>query len=124
MQNAPDIFLPILTGGGNLYSTVEDLARWDRALSTQSLVSKEAYAAMYRPEREAYGYGWRIGRLAGHETLAHGGGLPGFNAFILRIPAEEICVIVLTNLTPGQAARVARALSTMVLNGPIPRPGS
>jgi len=115
--NAPDIFLPILTGGGNLYSTVEDLALWDRALSTHSFVSSDAYGAMYEPVRQSYGYGWRIGQLAGLETIAHGGGLPGFNAFILRIPTNEICVVVLTNLTPGQAAPVARALATAVLDG-------
>ena len=115
--NAPDIFLPILTGGGNLYSTVEDMARWDHALSTHSFVSNGAYAALYEPVRQAYAYGWRIGQLGGLETMSHGGGLPGFNAFILRIPAAEICVVVLTNLTPGQAAPVARALATTVLDG-------
>ncbi len=125
IENASDIFLAILTGGGNLYSTAEDLARWDVALSSHSFVSEAAYAALYRPERESYGYGWRIGQLRGHRTLAHGGGLPGFNAFILRIPTEEICVVVLTNQTPGQeidgerlakAAPVARALANTVLD--------
>jgi len=125
IENAPDIFLAILTGGGNLFSTTEDLARWDVALSSHSFVSEAAYAALYRPERESYGYGWRIGELRGHRTLAHGGGLPGFNAFILRIPSEKICVVVLTNETPSQetdgerlpkAAPVARALANAVLD--------
>jgi len=117
LSNAPDIFLSILTGGGNLYSTVGNLARWDRGLSAHSLISKEAYAALYRPERQSYGYRWRIGELGGHETLTHGGGLPGFNAFILRVPAAELCVVVLTNLTPGQAAPVAQALAGAALDG-------
>ena len=115
IQNAPDIFLSILTGGGNLYSTTEDMARWDRGLAAHALVSEEAYSLLYQVERESYAYGWRVGRLEGRETLAHAGGLPGFNAFILRVPAEDLCVIVLTNQTPGQAAPVGRALATTVL---------
>ena len=115
VSNAPAIFMPILTGGGNLFSTVEDLALWHRALSAHELVSEAAYAAMYVPEREGYAYGWRMGRLEGRQTIAHGGGLPGFNAFILRIPADEICVVVLSNLTPGQAAALARSLAAAVV---------
>ena len=39
----------------------------------------------------------------------------GFNAMILRIPAEEIAVVVLTNMTPGQAGEVARRLAEAML---------
>jgi CubicO group peptidase (beta-lactamase class C family) len=117
VQNAPAIFMPLLTGGGNLYSTVEDLARWDRALSAHTLISEEAYAAMYRPERERYGYGWRVGELDGRRSISHSGGVPGFNAFILRLPDQDICVVVLTNLQPGGAGRLGQTLAREVLKG-------
>jgi CubicO group peptidase (beta-lactamase class C family) len=57
IQNAPWLFAPILTGGGHLYSTVEDLARWDRGLASHALISSEAYAVMYRPDKQNYAYG-------------------------------------------------------------------
>jgi CubicO group peptidase (beta-lactamase class C family) len=117
VQNSPAIFMPLLTGGGNLYSTVEDMARWDRALAEHALVSEEAYAAMYRPEREGYRYGWRIGELDGHRSISHSGGVPGFNAFILRLPEEEVCVVVLTNLQPGGAGVLGQTLAREVLKG-------
>jgi CubicO group peptidase (beta-lactamase class C family) len=117
IQNAPAIFMPLLTGGGNLYSTVEDMARWDRALSEHALLSEAAYAAMYRPEREGYGYGWRIGELEGRRSLSHSGGVPGFNAFILRLPEDDICVVVLTNLQPGRAGVLGQTLAKEVLKG-------
>lgn len=116
VQNAPPIFAPILTGGGHLYSTVEDLSRWDRGLARQALVSVEAYQQMYRPEMQGYAYGWRVGRLRERPTLSHGGGLPGFNAYILRVPEDDLCVVVLSNLTPGQARPVAEAVALTVLD--------
>jgi CubicO group peptidase (beta-lactamase class C family) len=115
IQNAPTIFMPILTGGGNLYSTVEDLARWDRALSSHALVSEEAYTAMYRPEMDGYAYGWRVNLFEGRQTISHGGSVPGFNAFILRVPEDEICIITLTNLTPNQSRTLVRALAVAAL---------
>ena len=116
IQNAPKIYMPLLTGGGNLYSTVGDLARWDRALAQHELISEDAYEMMYRPERDGYAYGWRIGELEGRKTIAHSGAVPGFNSRILRIPEEDICVIVLTNSLPRQASPVANTLAELVLN--------
>lgn len=116
VENAPDIFMPLLTGGGNLYSTVGDLARWDRALTEHELVSEAAYELMYRAELEQYAYAWRVAELDGRQVLSHSGGLPGFAAFNLRIPAEEIDVVVLTNLTPGPVAQVARELAQVLLD--------
>jgi CubicO group peptidase (beta-lactamase class C family) len=43
LRNAPVIFMPILTGGGNLYSTVTDLSLWDSALTAQRLISPQSY---------------------------------------------------------------------------------
>ena len=108
VQRAPTIFMPIMTGGGNLYSTVVDLSRWDRALAQHALVSKAAYTAMYRPEQQNYAYGWQVSRLNGETAIYHGGGVPGFNSFILRLLEQDVCVIVLTNMTPGQALQVAQ----------------
>ncbi|MBT8397905.1 MAG: beta-lactamase family protein [Gemmatimonadetes bacterium] len=114
-QNAPDIFMPILTGGGNLYSTVQDLARWDRALTERALVSERAYEAMYRPERGGYAYGWRVQQIEGREVLSHSGGVPGFQAVNFRIPAEEIDVVILSNVTPGRWGSVVPELFGILL---------
>ena len=113
VQRAPTIFMPIMTGGGNLYSTVVDLSRWDRALAQHALVSEGAYAAMYRPERRNYAYGWEVSRLNGQTMISHGGSVPGFNSFILRLPEQDVCVIVLTNMTPDQAMKVAQEVGQL-----------
>lgn len=102
ITNAPTIFMPILTGGGNLYSTVEDMALWDRALAEHRLLSEQSYEALYRVERQDYGYGWRIQSMDSRHTLHHTGGVPGFRALNFRMPSEELDIVVLTNLGPVQ----------------------
>ena len=115
VHNAPTLYTPILTGGGHLYSTVGDLSRWDRGLARHALLSAEGYSAMYSPEKQGYAYGWRVGQLEGRRAISHGGSVPGFNAYILRLPEDDVCVVVLTNLTPGQARQVAEAVAGAVL---------
>jgi len=117
IRTADEICVPLLAGGGDLHSTVGDLARWDRALAGHQLVSERAYAAMYRPERESYGYGWRIGEVVGHEALSHTGGLPGFSAYNLRFPEDGIDVIVLSNHSAAAVGKLGQELAKVVLSG-------
>ncbi|MDA2938992.1 beta-lactamase family protein, partial [Acidobacteria bacterium AH-259-A15] len=115
LRNAPTLYIPILTGGGNLYSTVEDLARWDRALREKRLISPAGYKALYQPDLENYAYGWRVSEQDGRRVLGHGGGVPGFTSFILRVPDEELCVVVLTNSRRVQVRNIADRLAETVL---------
>jgi CubicO group peptidase (beta-lactamase class C family) len=52
---------PTLTyAAGGIYSTVEDLYKWNNALNTNKLISKESIKEMFTPHVESYGYGWFI----------------------------------------------------------------
>jgi len=119
LEDAPAIFMPILTGGGNLYSTAEDLVRWDRALRAGQFISPEGYEALYRPELDNYAYGWFVGEGYGYLVLRHGGGVPGFSTHIVRIPNAELCVVVLSNVQPPVPVpgQIAYQLAGMVLAG-------
>ena len=115
LTNAPFIHMPIMTGGGNLYSTADDLAKWALALADRRLISAASYERLYRPEREGYAYGWGVRTRNGHTELAHGGGVPGFRAFILRVPDAQLFVVILSNVEPFQAAPLAERLVDIVL---------
>jgi CubicO group peptidase (beta-lactamase class C family) len=102
-------------GAGSLVSTVLDLARWDAALYGDAVLTAASRAAMWTPAvladgtRLPYGLGWALGErcdAAGfvHRWVGHGGMWGGFTAFLLRLPAEGLTVIVLTNL--GISGRV------------------
>lgn len=90
-------------GDGGIYSSVEDLRKWDIALSAGSLVSpstlKEILSknATVEEEKAWYGYGWFIGNLNGVSAYYHGGSTVGFRTFIMRIPERSLCIVLLFN---------------------------
>jgi CubicO group peptidase (beta-lactamase class C family) len=108
---------------GSLYSTVEDLARWDRALVDGKLISKDSYAKMYTPQKNNYAYGWVVVTAKGRKEVHHGGGINGFATEILRYPEQEICVVVLSNVLPVNPGRVAHDLAAITFGEPhdVPR---
>jgi CubicO group peptidase (beta-lactamase class C family) len=97
-----DVTVPYAAGG--LYSTVEDLYRWDQALYTEQLISKELLDVMFTPYVPApdfadmeYGYGWVIGEANDHQIVWHPGGFDGFAADIDRYIDDKVTIIVLSN---------------------------
>ena len=103
---------PLLdTGGqayaaGALYSTVEDLYKWDQALYTDKLVPNDLKQKLFTPNLENYGYGWSIRAIpadepgAGRTMISHGGAINGFNTFEQRL-VDDHDLIVIFNNTPG-----------------------
>lgn len=98
-----------LKGNGGVLSTVEDLFRWDRALSTSRILSENAKAKMYRPalrENEGgdsyYAYGWDIMRTS-RNTLRtrHNGTNRVFYADMYRFLEEGTTIILLANRANG-----------------------
>ncbi len=75
-------------GAGSLYSTVEDLYLWEKALDTKKLVSKETMNKIFTPYSEtfmgAYGYGWYIKGEDKKKTAFHDGIIAGFHSIISK----------------------------------------
>jgi CubicO group peptidase (beta-lactamase class C family) len=120
--NAEYIDMSIPYAAGALYSTVEDLARWDQALTAGKLLSPQSFAAMYTPVKGDYAYGWTVKQRAQHKEISHGGGINGFNTFILRYPEEHVCVVVLSNVVPASPERMAHDLAAIVSGEPYSLP--
>ncbi len=98
------IDMSIPYSAGALYSTVEDLYRWEQSLSTDQLVPKAYLDEMFAPQVSiqdsggwAYGYGWAIGTERGRRIFSHDGGIEGFTTIISRYPDEQVTLIVLSN---------------------------
>jgi CubicO group peptidase (beta-lactamase class C family) len=124
LKNAEYLDMTQPYAAGSLYSTVEDLARWDRALCEGKLISKESYAKMYTPLKNDYAYGWVVTTTKGRKAIQHGGGINGFSTEILRYPDQKLCVVVLCNVVPTNPGRVAHDLAALALGEPyeLPRP--
>jgi CubicO group peptidase (beta-lactamase class C family) len=89
---------------GGLLSTVDDLALWAEALSSEKLLKRASLERMTTPARLAsgdpttYAYGQGILNENGVRIIEHSGGLPGFNAELLRSPDQRLVVIILSNI--------------------------
>lgn len=100
-------------GAGALYSTVADLHRWNLAVFRDGLLSASSLEAAMTAVRlngeekaaetgmgAAYGYGWMLDQMRGVPMRHHGGGLNGWNSFLLWVPEYELTVAVLANALP------------------------
>ncbi len=126
LRNADYIDMTILYAAGELYSTVEDLYRWDQALYTTDLVSAQAletiftaYAPVPRTDWEGgYGYGWMVGKYRNRRMMYHNGMVSGFTATIRRWPDDRLTVIILSNMEDAVTPDIGDQLGEMVLGGP------
>ncbi|MES2513887.1 MAG: serine hydrolase [Bacteroidota bacterium] len=113
VENVTYIDMSIPSGAGALYSTVEDMQLWDRALYSEKLVSKDAINKMITPFKEGYAYGWIIDEYLKHRWINHTGGIQGFSTVINRFPDDELCIVILKNVDnymSFSASKVCRAI--------------
>ncbi|SIO31885.1 CubicO group peptidase, beta-lactamase class C family [Singulisphaera sp. GP187] len=114
-MNSSFVDMTVPHAAGALYSTVDDLFLWDQALLTETLVPKAAREAMFTPEKKNYGYGWGITKLFGRRTVSHGGGINGFVTHLLRLPEDQVCVVVLSNVEGTAVGALAEDLAAVTL---------
>jgi len=104
-------------GDGGIYSSTNDLAKWDAALYDDRLLRAESRKLAFTPATHTdnpsvdYGFGWRITG----ETLWHSGETRGFRNVILRYPQRRLSVIVLTNRNDPEPYSTALAISQLFL---------
>ena len=87
-------------GDGGIYSSIDDLAKWDAALYDERLLRRaslqqafSAATATPEPDVPHYGFGWRING----DALWHSGESIGFRNVIVRYPKQKLTVVVLSN---------------------------
>ncbi|PTX14169.1 CubicO group peptidase (beta-lactamase class C family) [Pontibacter mucosus] len=115
----PD-YLDTVLGDKGMYSTVEDLYKWDQALYTNKLVKQETLEKAFtgsRQERkkdEDYGFGWRIKQVPNGDTVVYHGGLwHGYATYLLRNPNDHSALIILSNV-PNGSFRYLRELEAFL----------
>jgi D-alanyl-D-alanine carboxypeptidase len=104
---------------GALYSTVDDLLKWDQALYGDRLVSKVGRDLMFADYRNHYGLGWQVDETWGATRLSHGGATPGFQASFQRYPDQRLTVAALSNSELGVAEKLATDLAGLCLGASV-----
>jgi CubicO group peptidase (beta-lactamase class C family) len=97
-------------GDGGIYSSLDDLVKWDRALREHTLLSEAEMQPALTPVQPtdgppklpdgpnvSYGFGWFLDPYKGHRRMSHDGGTIGFRTTIQRFPDDKLTVIVLAN---------------------------
>lgn len=97
-------FLDATYGDKNVYTTPQDLLKWDQALYTDQLIEKplldSAFApySFEKPSIHNYGLGWRLQLLPnGKKVVYHFGKWHGSNAAFARLIDEKATIIILGN---------------------------
>lgn len=107
-------FLDGVMGDGNMYSSAEDLYKWEQSLYTEKLVKKSTYADALKPVHlnndsiYPYGFGWFIGKE--NEFYFHGGSWAGFRNIICRDTKNNRTLIILSNGNNGMAGSISQNL--------------
>lgn len=125
-------------GDGGVYSNLEDLAKWDRALAQNTLLSAAEMQPALTPFRlsdgslphwsggpgdsdplggkpAAYGFGWYLDPYNGHARMWHYGDTMGFKSAIERFPDDKLTVIVLANRNDADAPALALKVADLFL---------
>ncbi len=128
--NAPYLSMTQPYAAGALASSVDDLARWDAALSAGELLRPETLALAHRSYHLLdgspvnYGYGWGVSEYEGFLFLEHSGGINGFLCGTARVPEAQVYVAVLTNIEAPKPApsMLAFQLAALAVGKPYAPP--
>lgn len=114
-------------GDGGIYTSLDDLAKWDDALRNHTLLSAAEFQPAITPENSAavlpsavddlpkaaaarplaYGFGWFLDPYRGHPRMWHYGSSIGFNTVIERFTENNLTIIILANRTDLDLAALA-----------------
>jgi CubicO group peptidase (beta-lactamase class C family) len=118
----PYFFMPNALGAGQMYSTVEDMLKWDQALYTNKILSKESKEKMFTPYLANYGYGWGIATdtIKGTNEITkvtqHSGGINGFNTLFIRLLKNKQMIAIFSNAGNAPLNEMAGEIINILYN--------
>ncbi|GAI66686.1 unnamed protein product, partial [marine sediment metagenome] len=131
-KNEPYYFMKNAYAAGAMYSTVEDMFLWDRALYTDKLLSKKYMKLMFKPYISAfsgsYAYGWVVSKVPIGETedsvkvIQHGGGINGFNTLISRLVDDKHLITLFNNTSITKLNEMSQGIINIVYDHPYDLP--
>ncbi len=120
--NTPHLDLSLLHSAGAIYSTVEDLYRWDRAMAVNRLLSAESKQILYRSNLRNQAYGCMIQqKTIGNQKkriIYIDGGIQGFTSLILRFVDDNHLIVLLDNSSSPHLDRIAKKIINILYELP------
>jgi CubicO group peptidase (beta-lactamase class C family) len=122
-------------GDGGIYTSLDDLTKWDRALREHTLLSETEMQPALTPVLPtegpaksadgspiSYGFGWFLGPYKGHKRMAHGGSTVGFRTTIQRFPDDKLTIIILANRADADPDAMALKVADLYFGSSNPSP--
>lgn len=108
-------------GAGNVYSTVEDMYRWNKALQGNEILSDKAREKLFEGQVSMggtveYAYGWMTGEDENGKYYMHDGSTLGFSALSHKNVSRDTTIVILANRRMQDMYGMSAYLET-VLNG-------
>jgi CubicO group peptidase (beta-lactamase class C family) len=117
-------------GAGGLYSTVEDLQKWDENYYTHTVGGDALQALIHtrgvlaNGDTIVYAFGNEVSTLNGLRTDEHGGSMMGYKAHILRFPDQRFSVLLTCNLGSINPQPLARQIAEVYLGDRMTKPAA
>lgn len=121
---SPIVDSTVAYSAGSIYSTTGDLYKWHNALQNYSILSKPLQERAYTVVKNNYGYGWGIDSVEGKRKVGHSGGIHGFTSNFVRIPEEDIVIILLSNNASGALNEMTNKIISAFYNKPYTLPSA
>jgi CubicO group peptidase (beta-lactamase class C family) len=113
LVNAGYINMTIPLSAGGLYSTVDDLLRWEQGLFGGKLLTSASLKEMTTPFKSDYAFGLGVRTVNGHQLMDHNGGIEGFNTELAYYPEDKLTVVVLGNVNSTSPVEIAQDLGAV-----------
>lgn len=115
-------------GDGGIYSTLDDLYKWNMALSNHTIISKTYLDEAFTPgklnngEDTNYGFGWFIRPNGESKVVYHSGGWVGFGTYLYNEVDDKNGVILLTNNSNKNLRDIVAGIGNIRKNEPYNLP--
>ena len=96
------VFGSPIGGEGGIVSTVDDMLRWLKHMSTPTVGSKESWAEMRAPlTSHGYGLGLFMNKRRGVDAIHHAGAVVGGSCQMVKLVDQDLDIIAMTNGRSG-----------------------
>lgn len=124
-SNRMMVSLSLPYSAGALMSTVDDMLKWQQAITGNKLVKQstidKAFTkyALNNGEQFTYGYGWHLKDLNGVSIREHGGSIFGFKSMGVYVPSLDIYVVGLTNCDCNSPTQITRDIAELTVKNAL-----
>jgi CubicO group peptidase (beta-lactamase class C family) len=122
LEKAPYLDWTIKTGNGSLYSTSEDLYKWDQTLYSEKILKKDTLDKIFTPYVDNVGYGWFVRERSGRRVTAINGRSPGFASYLERYIDDDASIIILSNIYTSAPFTMIEGLSAILFGEEYAKP--